>query len=569
MRWKALHGDAWNSLDLPTLSTLAAVQESLTSDDLVSLAGTGHGPLALRRLRHVFNLEWSPYLAISPAGTDFRSARSYRFYHASLRDFFAGRIDRNGLLRAEEAFIEELSEATRESHSRISDFFLGRWGGLDAGLPTLFDPRERAEIDGYGLRHLSEHLEGAGRADDLHRLLRLEHRVSVERAGTVSEENLWFAARERVGQTEGYRNDLARAARLVQVADRPDIGSSRLKICIGLGIRYALISASLYSLARDIPPALIEALVEKGVWLPSQGLAYARALQPEERVRAFIGINSHLDDRQKEAVLREAMEVARGINPEWVRARLLAELGHVEEALEAARGIGDEGARAHALAALAPLLAKSGRVQEVLEAANGIGDERARALALAALAPAEEALGVAREIVVEWYRAHALAALAPRLTGLEHVQEALEVARGIEDERARALALAALAPLLAELGHMEEALKMAGGFGAEWARNQVLGALAPQLAALRSVEAAIEVVRRVGSERTRAHGLERLVPRLEGLEHLESALELAREIGDETDRAQALADLARRLAALGRVEEAVEMGRGVEVESVT
>jgi hypothetical protein len=85
-------------------------------------------------------------------------------------------------------------------------------------------------------------------------------------AGSVNQKHLWFTAREWFGQTEGYINDLARAMRLVQVADRPDIGSSQLKTCIGLGIRYALMSASLHSLVRNIPPPLIVALVEKGVW---------------------------------------------------------------------------------------------------------------------------------------------------------------------------------------------------------------------------------------------------------------------------------------------------------------
>ena len=53
--------------------------------------------------------------------------------------------------------------------------------------------------------------------------------------------------------------------RLVQVADRPDIGESQFRLAIGLGIRYALMSSSLsISMARNIPPALIEALVEEG-----------------------------------------------------------------------------------------------------------------------------------------------------------------------------------------------------------------------------------------------------------------------------------------------------------------
>ncbi len=214
-------------------------------------------------------------------------------------------------------------------------------------------------------------------------------------------------------------NDLARARRLVRVADRSDLESRRLKTSIGLGIRYALMAASLTSVARKLWPSLIAALVEKGVWLPSQGLSYARALLPWERAGALIRISTHpsLDDRGKGTVLKEAMEVVREIRDVRDRDQTLAalvsplaNLGRVEEALEVARGIEHEWerARANALAGLVPRLADLGRV--------------------------EQALDVARGIEHEWERARALAALGPRLADMGRAEEALEVARGIEHE---------------------------------------------------------------------------------------------------------------------------------------
>jgi hypothetical protein len=231
-----------------------------------------------------------------------------------------------------------LADATRLAHSRISDILIRCWGGLDAGLPALFDLPGTGGIDGYGPRHLAEHLEAAGREEDLHRLLGLERRVGDEKARTARAENVWFAARERVGQTEGYMNDLARAARLVQIEP------SQSKTCIGLGIRYALMSTSLISLARNIPPILIAALVQKGVWLASQGFACARALPSEQRVCAFNHIVNHIDDCEKETVVREALKVAQGIGDPWDRASALAalaprlkELGRDGEALKRSR----------------------------------------------------------------------------------------------------------------------------------------------------------------------------------------------------------------------------------------
>ena len=365
-KWKEIHGEEWYSLYLPILSTLTAAQESLALEDLINLAGVERS--VLTRLRQVLNFEWSPYLEAASAGTGLQSTRSYRFYHASLREFFAGSIDQGDLIRAEEIFVDELAATTLQAHTRISDFFIrGRWGGLDAGLPALLDRTGNEGIDGYGLRHLAEHLDLAGRHEDLHHLLRLEHSVGEETAGPSRAENVWFAAHGNIGDTEGYINDLARAARLVRVADQPGIESRRLKNYIGLGVRYALISASLNSLAGNIPPTLIAALVEKGVWLPKQGLAYARRVpDPEQRALALIEVSARLSDRERENAIRGALNVLRRLRDEELRAQTLAalgsrrgRLGYAGEALELMRELNSEEYRAHVLEELAPCLAES------------------------------------------------------------------------------------------------------------------------------------------------------------------------------------------------------------------
>ena len=412
-RWREAHGQTWDSVDLPLLTTLAAAQDGLTLDALLALAGIDRKPDVSGCIRDVLDFEWIPYLAVSTAGPQLPC--SYRFYHASLRDFFSGAIDRSNLTDAEWKRVQRFAEATKQAHARIADFYIHRWGGWDASLPALrtIDPTRLDSMDRYGLRHLAAHLEAAGREDDLHRLMRLEWSDHQGEQTRARFENVWYTVHERVGDTSGYLSDVDRAWRLAEEA----FADRRSSIAIGLQCRYALIIASLCSLAGNIPPALIAALVQKGVWLGPQGLAYARQIQePELRTRALAALAPHLGPTERDQVLREA--------------------------LEAARAIGSERSRSQALAALAPRLAELGQPAEALEAARAIKYKRSRSQALAALVPhltaplLGEALEAARAIRSERSRSQALAALAPHLGPTERDQvlrEALEAVRAIGD----------------------------------------------------------------------------------------------------------------------------------------
>ena len=246
---------------------------------------------------------------------------------------------------------------------------------------------------------------------DLMRLEWSDHQGEQTRARF---ENTWYTVHERVGDTSGYLSDVDRAWRLTEEA----FADRRSSIAIGLQCRYALIVTSLCSLAGNIPPALLAALVEKGIWPGPQGLAYARQIQePELRTRALAALAPHLGPTERDQALREALEAARAIGDEGSRSQALAALApHLDralasarrwrrrgpsetrgpgprrwprwpptwgrpsgtrpsrEALEAARAIGDEGSRSQALAALAPHLAASWATPaEALEAARAIG----------------------------------------------------------------------------------------------------------------------------------------------------------------------------------------------------
>jgi len=456
----------------------------------------------------------------------------------------------------------------RAFHARIADRYLTAWGGLEAGLPGLHD-LVKLEMDvRYGLHHLAAHLEAAGREDDLNRLMQLEWTGHQGGQTLARFENTWYTMHERVGDTSGYLSDVDRAWRL---AERPYAGRQSSSD-IGLQCRYALIFTSLCSLAGNIPPALLVALVEKGIWPGPQGLTYARQIQkPELRSRALAALAPYLGPTERDQARREALKAAWAIEYDWPRSQALAALAPhltaplLREALEAARATGDEKTRSEALAALAPHLTAP-LLPEALEAALAIGDEENRSEVLAALAPRlvelghlAEALAAALAIEDKWSRSQALAALAPRLAELGHLAEALAAALAIGDEKNRSQVLAALAPRLAATEHdqvLREALAAALAIGDEKNRCEVLAALAPSLAPTERDQAlreALEVARAIWGEWPRSQALAALASRLAPTERdqaLREALAAARAIGDERYRSRALAALAPRLAEL-------------------
>ena len=126
----------WYDLSLPLLATLAATSEPATARQLCAWAGlSGQINQVQRRL----NENWCSF--ISATGED--PPPHYRFYHATLRDFFAGQVDRKGLPKAARGFIDELRGATvtalyqilraasTPEDKRRYALQLVRWHGLD------------------------------------------------------------------------------------------------------------------------------------------------------------------------------------------------------------------------------------------------------------------------------------------------------------------------------------------------------------------------------------------------------------------------------------------------------
>ena len=200
-----------------------------------------------------------------------------------------------------------------------------------------------AALDDYDVRHLVAHLTHAGRDRDVHRLLRLEdgeHR------------NGWFTERERRGDVGGYLDDVAQAGTAASHAVADAITQGRPAAALPLELRYALITSSINSLSRNLPPTLLAALVADGIWSITRALRYA-AQQPFAplRAEAFALLAAQCTQDAALDCLRQARSAARDIRyrPDW-RVRALGQVAAhappdmrrdvISEALDVLREIG-------------------------------------------------------------------------------------------------------------------------------------------------------------------------------------------------------------------------------------
>jgi hypothetical protein len=212
-------------------------------------------------------------------------------------------------------------------------------GEREALVPGPF-----AALEDYDVRHLVAHLVWAGRDRDVHRLLRMT-------AGPDSG-NAWFAEKQRREGVGGFLADIAMAwelssraclTALAHEAPAPDLADE---------VRYALMTSSVNSLSRQLPPALLSALVRVGELPVQQALMYATQ-QPFAplKAEAFALLSDLCSAEMRLDCLHSGRSAARDISrrPDWkVRAlgllaahapeSLAAEL--VQEGLDVLRGIG-------------------------------------------------------------------------------------------------------------------------------------------------------------------------------------------------------------------------------------
>ncbi|WP_071881431.1 NB-ARC domain-containing protein [Gloeothece verrucosa] len=464
--------------------------------------------------------------------------------------------------------LTELGLSLEAAHQQFLNYYRAKTeGGLWHTLPD----------DGYIHAHLTWHLQKAGLSAEIHQLLQEE---------TEEGANGWYWACDSLGKTSIFMQDAAQAWEL---ADEKEWEG------VGLQVRYALITSSLNSLAGNIPPELMAALIEQKKWTPAQGLAYTLQIQDQKKLaEAIAAIAPYLPS----SLLSEAVSVARSIEDEKYRAftlrKLVAHLAKVsiEEAVSLARSIKDKIDRAIALRELVAHLAKVS-IEKAVSVARSIEHEFDRAIALRKLVAhrpelIEEAVSLTRSIENKFYRAIALSELVAHRPEL--IEEAISVARSIEDEFDRAIALRKLVAHRPEL--IEEAISVARSIEDEFDRAIALRGLVahrPELIeeaisvarsikddiyrvfALRGlvahrpklIEEAISVARSIESEYFRARALSELVAHRPEL--IEETVSLTRSIKDKSYRARALSELVAHLAKVS-IEEAVSLACSIESE---
>jgi hypothetical protein len=482
-------------------------------------------------------------------------------------------------------------------HARLASTFLDAWGGLKHDLPTLWTSPLRDAVDRYGALHLASHLKGAEREEDIHRLLALNSPAAIvcDRAGR--RENIWYAVHDRIGESAAYSSDVTLGWNLAKASTDEASVTIEPIASIGFEIRYSLVTASIASIAANIPPELIVALVGSGHWTAAQGLAYARQI-PRAEVKAKTLINllpflrsaTPVDIRTSTSIDTYSIGAAVAISDiPSLQAPVPVAAHTIAEVLASARAIDDPRSRAEVLTALVSHVPEGDRaaaLHRAWDAVHHISSPYSKAKALAALAAKTKlprtlqdlALADARQITVPTPRAEVLTALAPQLpepdrtAALEDVQAAV---RAIGEPQSRAAAYTVLIPHLSEpdrTAALNDAQATVRTINDGVSRAAALTALAPQLPEADRAAAlaqALADARAINDARLRAATfsvLSRRLRRRARLRALNRALADARASSDPNSRAITLAilgSLVRKADRQAVVHEALMEAYGV------
>jgi hypothetical protein len=460
----------------------------------------------------------------------------------------------------------------------------------------------------YAVHHLVEHLAQAGRLDQIHLLLAMEDE---------QERNTWYTVKQSYGGVAGYIADVALIWRLVEEL-RLEAPATRTADLLGLQCRYALLTASVNSLAGNIPPALLVALTEGQIWTIDQALAYARQIRDhEQRGAALLALQSIVSGPQQNELIEEALAATSAIEDVYWRAGALASLApqvpkallpnllamvqairnvyiprnsvtdpHIvvsgpptEAALHAAlmklRTGASDMEKADELVRLARHMPKP-LLQEALAVTATIQNEYERTMARSRLAPylvafgqQDEAVAIANEHTYNHRRRVALSrliALESETPQTPELDKELERARAISDRQLRAEAIAYIATKCVEPQRgevLQEAIVTIQTIADEEEQGGVVAQLALLMFDIQPSQKSLNAFRQITDEQWRGRALTLLAPHLPG-GMLGDALELASALTDEVTRAETWIRLARYLpepllqALLGRARSIVD-----------
>ena len=217
-----------------------------------------------------------------------------------------------GLIEKGELGIENLEMA----HGAFLERYRGR--SVDGSWYELAN-------DGYIHRHLTWHLEMAGRCDEVHELM-----------ASGEDQNDWFETCDKIGQPGIFVEDVRRGWRLAEELYDRNRGRAIVLQC-----RYALITGTVHSLVENLPAEMISEFVKGGFWSVEQAWAHVEQMQDEKRIAQSIEI---LAPYLSKSLLVRAVEKARSIQAEDDRALALDSLVQIDNTysvatLENARSI--------------------------------------------------------------------------------------------------------------------------------------------------------------------------------------------------------------------------------------
>ena len=194
------------------------------------------------------------------------------------------------------------------AHRELAHAVLDRWGGVGLQLPATASRSFGSDpADQYAVEHLAGHLAAAEEAELLHRLLAMEGSMFTA-AGIKASGNLWFTVHDRLTDMDSYQRDVAAALALAEAGTDNALARGEQAPGVATEIRYALMLASVSSIAGNIPSSLLGLLVQDGLMPAAQALAYARSMPgPLDRFHALAGLLSALPTAAQGQVAEEAL----------------------------------------------------------------------------------------------------------------------------------------------------------------------------------------------------------------------------------------------------------------------
>ncbi len=208
-------------------------------------------------------------------------------------------------------------------------------------MPGLRDDTALLD-DGYGLRQLIPHLVAATSDAVVHALMELEWPDGGAPA-TEAAANSWYEAHRSRRAFAGYALDVERAwAQAERSAAGSATGSDGDQVPTGqralsLELRYALMAASVNSVAGNVSAELLAMLVDTGQFSTAQGWDLARQVtDARPRAEALTTLADRLAGPERDTALREAL-AAVGAVPDgyWQAGELVRLIGVLPAAYHA------------------------------------------------------------------------------------------------------------------------------------------------------------------------------------------------------------------------------------------